>query len=292
MRYAFIDAHRRQHPVRILCKMLSVHPSGFYAWVKERLSQRALEDKRQTKLVKDAWNESGKIYGYRKIYDDLIDMGEAVSENRVARLARLAGIQAQIGYKKKPGVYGSKPSVVVDNTLDRQFTVVAPDRAWVTDITYLRTHEGFAYLCVVIDLFSRRVVGWAIQSRQTSELAVQALLMAIWRRKPGSGLLIHSDQGVQFTSREWAAFLREHNLEHSMSRRGNCHDNAVAESFFQLLKREKVRRRKYRTREEARRDVFEYIELFYNPKRKHTNNGMLSPVDFEKRQLKLGKAGV
>lgn len=292
MRYAFIDAHRQKHPVRVLCKMLSVHPSGFYAWVKEPLSQRAIEDQRQTRLLKKAWKDSGKVYGYRKIYDDLVDMGESISENRVARLARLAGIQAQIGYKKKPGVYGGKPSVVVDNTLDRQFTVDAPDRAWVTDITYLRTHEGFAYLCTVIDLFSRRVVGWAVQSRQTSELAVQALLMAIWRRKPGPSLLIHSDQGAQFTSREWAAFLREHNLEHSMSRRGNCHDNAVAESFFQLLKREKVRRRKYRTREEARRDVFEYIELFYNPKRKHTNNGMLSPVDFEERQLKLEKAGV
>ncbi len=292
MKYAFIAANQDQFNTRPMCRMLGVHPSGFYAWVKEPLSQRALEDERQTKLVKDAWNESGKIYGYRKIYDDLIDMGEAVSENRVARLAGLAGIQAQIGYKKKPGVYGGKPSIVVDNTLDRQFSVDAPDRAWVTDITYLRTHEGFAYLCVVIDLFSRRVVGWAVQSRQTSELAVQALLMAIWRRKPRPGLLIHSDQGAQFTSREWAAFLREHNLEHSMSRRGNCHDNAVAESFFQLLKREKVRRRKYRTREDARRDVFEYIELFYNPKRKHTNNGMLSPVDFEERQLKLEKAGV
>ena len=175
MRYAFIDVHRQQHPVRVLCKMLSVHPSGFYAWVKEPISHRAQEDQRQTKLVKKAWKDSGKVYGYRKIYDDLIDMGETVSENRVARLARLAGIQAQIGYKKKPGVYGGKPSVVVDNTLDRQFRIDAPDRAWVTDITYLRTHEGFAYLCVVIDLFSRRVVGWAVQSRQTSELAVQAL---------------------------------------------------------------------------------------------------------------------
>ena len=180
----------------------------------------------------------------------------------------------------------------MDNTLDRKFAVDAPDRAWVTDIPYLRTHEGFAYLCVVIDLFSRHVVGWAVQSRQTSELAVQALLMAIWRRKPGPGLLIHSDQGAQFTSGEWATFLREHSLGHSMSRRGNCHDNAVAESFFQLLKREKVRCLRYRSREEARRDVFEYIELFYNPKRKHTNNGMLSPVDFEIRQQKLNRAGV
>ena len=240
-------------------------------------------------MIEKAWNDSGKIYGYRKIHDDLIDMGEAVSENRVARLARLEGIQAHIGYKKKPGVYGGKPSVVVDNTLDRRFAFDAPDRAWVTDITYLRTHEGFAYLCIVFDLFSRCVVGWAVQSRQTSELAVQALLMAIWRRKPGPGLLIHSDQAAQYTCREWTAFLREHNLEHSMSRRRNGHDNAVAESVFQLLKREKVRRRRYRTREEAPRDIFEYIELFYNPKRKHTNNGLLSPIDFEERQRKLKK---
>lgn len=171
MRYAFIDAHRQQHPVRVLCKKLSVHPSGYYAWVKEPLSQRALEDQRQSKLAKKAWNDRGKVNGYRKIHDDLIDMGEEVSENRVARLAHLAGIQTQIGYKKKPGVFGGKPFVVVDNTLDRQFTVDAPDRAWVTDITYLRTHEGFAYLCPrhclsdqrrsngsIIDLFSRRVV--------------------------------------------------------------------------------------------------------------------------------------
>lgn len=291
MRYAFVDAHRSIHPIRTLCKMLNVHPSGFYAWLDKRLSARALEDARQTVLVKDAWEDSGKIYGYRKVYDDLIDLGERISENRVWRLMRLAGLQAQIGYKK-PGKYGGRPSVVVDNTLDRQFTVNEADKAWVTDITYLRTREGFAYLCVIIDLFSRRVVGWALYSRPTTELAVQALLSAIWRRKPAAGLLIHSDQGTQYTSREWAEFLREHGLQHSMSRRGNCHDNAVAESFFQLLKREKIRRQTYRTREDARRDVFEYIEMFYNPKRKHTNNGMLSPVDFENRQRKMKQEGV
>jgi len=291
VKYAYIDQHRGQHPIRTLCKMLSVHPSGFYAWLNKPLSKRALEDARQTVLAKDAWEDSGKIYGYRKVYDDLIDLGECISENRVWRLMRLAGLQAQIGYKK-PGKYGGRPSVVVDNALDRQFAVDAPDRAWVTDITYLRTREGFAYLCVIIDLFSRRVVGWALQSRPTTELAVQALLSAIWRRKPAAGLLIHSDQGTQYTSREWAAFLREHGLQHSMSRRGNCHDNAVAESFFQLLKREKIRRQTYRTREDARRDVFEYIEMFYNPKRKHTNNGMLSPVDFENRQRKMKQEGV
>ena len=200
----------------------------------------------------------------------------------------MAGIKAQIGYKRRPGKYGGKPSVVVDNTLNRRFDVAAPDTAWVTDITYIKTYEGFAYLAVVIDLFSRRVVGWSMQSRQTTDLVLQALLMAVWRRKPKKKVLIHSDQGSQFTSMDWASFVRQHNLEHSMSRRGNCHDNAVAESFFNLLKRERIRRRTYKTREQAREDVFDYIEMFYNPKRKHANNGLLSPIDFEKQQkLKL-----
>jgi len=153
----------------------------------------------------------------------------------------------------------------------------------VTDITYIKTHEGFSYLAVVIDLFSRRIVGWSMQNRQPTDLVLQALLMAVWRRKPTSKVLVHSDQGSQFTSIDWASFLKHHNLEHSMSRRGNCHDNAVAESFFNLLKRERIRRRTYKTREDARSDVFDYIEMFYNPKRKHVRNGMLSPADFERR---------
>ena len=250
-----------------------------------------MEDKRQTKMLLNAWTDSGKVYGYRKLHDDLLELGESICPNRVARLAQLAGIKAQIGYKRRPGSYGGKPSVVVDNTLDRQFDVEAPDRVWVTDITYIRTQEGFAYLAVVIDLYSRRVIGWSMQSRQTTDIVLQALLMAVWRRKPKAKVLIHSDQGSQFTSIDWAAFLRAHNLEHSMSRRGNCHDNAVAESFFNLLKRERIRRRTYRTREEARQDVFDYIEMFYNPKRKHARNGMLSPVEFERRQ-KMRHEGV
>ncbi len=172
----------------------------------------------------------------------------------------------------------------MDNALDRQFDVAAPDTAWVTDITYIRTCEVFAYLAVVIDLYSRRVIGWAMQSRQTTDVVLQGLLMAVWRRKPKDKVLIHSDQGSQFTSMDWASFLRHHNLVHSMSRRGNCHDNAVAESFFNLLKRERIRRKVYRSRDEARQDVFDYIEMFYNPKRKHVRNGMLSPVEFERQQ--------
>ncbi len=243
-------------------------------------------------MIRQAWADSGKVYGYRKLTDDLRDQGERISENRVARLASMAGIAAQVGYKRRPGRYGGKPAIVVKNRLEQQFQTSAPDQVWVTDITYIKTHEGWLYLCVVIDLLSRRVVGWSAQSRMTTDLALQALLMAVWRRKPAGQVMVHSDQGSQFTSREWQTFLRQHNLVPSMSRRGNCHDNAVAESFFQLLKRERVRRKTYPTGETARQDVFEYIEMFYNPKRKHTNNGMLSPVDFETRQLNLNKAGV
>ena len=147
-------------------------------------------------------------------------------------------------------------------------------------------------MAVVIDLYSRRVVGWATQSRQPTDLVLQALLMAVWRREPKCPVLIHTDQGSQYTSRNWAAFLRAHNIVHSMSRRGNCHDNAVAESFFNLLKRERIRRRIYKTREDARQDIFDYIEMFYNPKPKHAKNGMLSPVEFENRQRNMNQEGV
>jgi len=267
-----------------MCPCLAIQPSGFYAWQKNPLSHRAQEDVRQTALIRQAWKDSGKVYGYRKLHDDLLDQGETCCPNRVARLTSLAGIKAQIGYKRRPGSSGGRPSAVAANTLDRQFDVAQADRAWVTDITYIRTMEGFAYLAVVLDLYSRRVVGWSMQSRQTTDVVLHALHMVVWRRKPKSRVLIHSDQGSQFTSIDWAAFIRAHNLEHSMSRRGNCHDNAVAESFFNLLKRERIRRRTYKTREEARQDVFDYIEMFYNPIRKHVRNGMLSPVEFERQQ--------
>ena len=224
MRYAFIKGHQLQFTIRTMCRMLCVHPSGFYAWLKKPFSKRAVEDDRQTELLKEAWQDSGKVYGYRKLHDVLRDQGETCCPNRVARLTKLAGIKALIGYKRRTVSYGGKPSMVVDNTLARQFEVDTPDRVWVTDITYIKTYEGFAYLGVVIEFCSRKVVGWAIQSRQTTDMVLQALLMAVWRRKPATKVLIHSDQGSQFTSIDWASFLKQHNLEHSMSRRENCHD--------------------------------------------------------------------
>jgi len=181
--------------------------------------------------------------------------------------------------------------LAIPNVLERQFEVDTPNESWVTDITYIRTHEGWLYLAVVIDLFSRAVVGWSMQARIDKELVFSALLMALWRRQPKGSVLLHSDQGCQFTSHDWQDFLRANNFVASMSRRGNCHDNAVVESFFQLLKRERIKRRIYDSREQAKADVFDYIEMFYNPVRRHGNNNGLSPVKFE-RQYFERQAGV
>jgi putative transposase len=271
--------------VQRMCKMLKLHPSGYYAWRINPESLRAKEDRRLLGHIKQSWLESGAVYGYRKIFDDLQEHGERCGINRVHRLMRSEGIRSQTGYAKRKYKNGGAPSVVAPNHSQRQFDVIEPNKVWVTDITYLCTYEGWLYLAVVIDLFSRQVIGWSMSSRIDKELAMSALLMAVWRRKPTTEVLVHSDQGSQFSSYDWRDFLESHNLVQSMSRRGNCHDNAVAESFFQLLKRERVRRKVYVTRDEARQDIFDYIEMFYNPKRRHSFNERLSPVEFEKRHF-------
>ena len=270
--------------VRTMCRVLSVHHSGFYAWLKTPVSKRTKDNIRLMAIIKQLWLESGCIYGYRKIHDDLLSIGEKCCSNHVAKLMQKEGIKAQIGYKRRKSCNSGSPAVVAPNKLKQEFKTTKPNDVWVTDITYIKTHEGWLYLAVVIDLYSRRVVGWSMQSRMEMKLALDALLMAVWRRKDRARTIIHSDQGSQFTSHEWQSFLKANNLEASMSRRGNCYDNAVAESFFQLLKREKIRRKIYLTRQDARDDIFDYIELFYNSKRKHGNNDLLSPIDFEKQQ--------
>ncbi len=227
------------------------------------------------------------MYGYRKLTLDMRDLGETCGKHRVARLLKLEGLRSQTGYRRRPGARGGAPAVVAPNHLQRQFTVAKPNQSWVTDITYIRTHEGWLYLAVVVDLFSRQVVGWSMGSRIDTCLVLDALVMALWRRRPKQPVTVHSDQGSQFTSHDWQDFLHDHNLVSSMSRRGNCHDNAVAESFFQLLKRERIRRQIYPSRDEARADVFNYIEMFYNPKRRHGTAGDTSPVEFERRHSEI-----
>lgn len=272
-----------------MCRVLGVHPSGYYAWLQQPESPRAIEDERLLGLIKQSWLESGCVYGYRKVHDDLRDLGESCGKGRVERLMHQNGIKAQVGYKKHKGIKGGPPSVVAPNYLQRQFDVAQPDVAWVTDITYIRTYEGWLFLAVVLDLFSRQVIGWSMQSRMEADLVMRALLMAVWRRQPDAEVIVHSDQGSQYTGYDWQDFLKDHGLISSMSRRGNCHDNAVAESFFQLLKRERIKRRIYPDRQTARADIFNYIEMFYNRQRKHGYNDMLSPVEYEKRYfMKLG----
>ncbi|MBA4824091.1 IS3 family transposase [Pantoea ananatis] len=280
LRYAFIRDNSLCWPVRLLCRVLDVHPSGFYAWFKQPYSQRHQVDLRLTGQIKQFWLESGCVYGYRKIHLDLRDSGQQCGVNRVWRLMNRAGIKAQVGYRS-PRAHKGEISIVSPNRLQRQFNPDAPDERWVTDITYIRTHEGWLYLAVVVDLFSRKIIGWSMQSRMTKDIVLNALLMAIWRRNPLKQVLVHSDQGSQYTSHEWQSFLKSHGLEGSMSRRGNCHDNAVAESFFQLLKRERIKKKIYGTREEARSDIFDYIEMFYNSKRRHGSSNQMSPTEYE-----------
>ncbi|MGI4521246.1 IS3 family transposase [Klebsiella pneumoniae] len=280
LRYAFIRDNSSCWPVRLLCRVLDVHPSGFYAWLQQPHSKRHQVDLRLTGQIKQFWLESGCVYGYRKIHVDLRDSGQQCGVNRVWRLMKRVGIKAQVGYRS-PRARKGEASIVSPNKLQRQFNPDAPDERWVTDITYIRTHEGWLYLAVVVDLFSRKIIGWSMQSRMTKDIVLNALLMAVWRRNPQTKVLVHSDQGSQYTSHEWQSFLKSHGLEGSMSRRGNCHDNAVAESFFQLLKRERIKKKIYGTREEARSDIFDYIEMFYNSKRRHGSNNQMSPTEYE-----------
>ncbi|MEH5745655.1 IS3 family transposase [Atlantibacter hermannii] len=280
LRYAFIRDNARCWPVHLLCRVLDVHPSGFYAWLQQPHSQRHRADLRLTGQIKQFWLESGCVYGCRKIHLDLRDSGQQCGVNRVWRLMKRVGIKAQVGYRS-PRARKGEASIVSPNRLQRQFNPDAPDERWVTDITYIRTHEGWLYLAVVVDLFSRKIIGWSMQSRMTKDIVLNALLMAVWRRNPQKQVLVHSDQGSQYTSHEWQSFLKSHGLEGSMSRRGNCHDNAVAESFFQLLKRERIKKKIYGTREEARSDIFDYIEMFYNSKRRHGSSDQMSPTEYE-----------
>ncbi len=265
MRYTFSRAHTRSCPVRRVCWLFDVHPSGYYAWRKQPRSCRARVNQRLTGLIKQFWLECGGVYGYRQIHTDLRDVGERCGENRVYRLMRAAGLHARVGYGR-PRQRSGPASVHAPNRVQQQFSVAKPNEVWVSDITHVRTHEGWLYLAVILDLFSRRVIGGSLQARIKQERVWDALLMAVWRTKPTSTVTVHTDQGSQYTRHDWQNFLKAHNLEASLSRRGNCCDNALAKSFFQWLKRERIKRHIYSTRDDARSDIVDYIEMFYNSK--------------------------
>lgn len=264
-----------------MCRVLRVHRSGYYAWLKTPRSVRSIEDQRLLGLIKMSHAAADGVYGSPRVFRDLREEGETCGRHRIARIMKAGRLQGIQLYKRPRYVKGA-PAVLAPNHLQREFTVDAPDRVWVTDITYIRTWEGWLYLAVVVDLFSRKVIGWSMKASLARDLVLDALLMAAWRRKPQGRVLVHSDQGSQYGSDDWHRFCRDHRMDPSMSRRGNCWVNAVAESFFGSLKKERVGRRIYRTRDEARADLFDYIEMFYNPKRRHSHLGDVSPEAFER----------
>lgn len=277
--YEFIKANRTKFSVEAMCRILAVAPSGYYDWLKQPVSNRAQEDARLLRLIRASFIASQGVYGAPRVFLDLREAGETCSKHRVSRLMRESNLRALHGYRTRRWAVG-KPAVLVPNLLQRQFTVTRPNKAWVTDITYIRTWEGWLYLAVVIDLFSRKVVGWSARPTIHRELVLNALLMAVRQRRP-RGTLIHSDQGTQFGSDAWRRFCKSNRLEPSMSRKGNCWDNAVVESFFGSLKKERVKKHIYKNRELALKDIADYIETFYNRTRRHSHLAGVSPEQFE-----------
>src|SRR5882757_7731426 len=277
--YEFIKAHRDRYSVQMLCRVLEVAVSGYYDWLKQPISNHALEDVRLLRLIRASFVASHGIYGAPRVFLDLREAGETCSKHRVMRLMRVNKIRAVRGYRTRHSS-ASKPSELIPNVLQRNFDVASPNKAWVTDITYIRTWQGWLYLAVVMDLFSRKIVGWSTRPTIARELVLDAVLMAVRRRRP-LRTVIHSDQGSQYGSDDWRRFCKTNHLEPSMSRRGNCWDNAVAESFFSSLKKERIKKRIYKNRDLATADISDYIDLFYNQTRRHSHLGGLSPQDFE-----------
>lgn len=266
MKYRMIERCCEAFPIRMMCRALQVSPSGYYEWRSRPPSARARANEQLLQRIRSLHAASDGVLGRRRICEDLVDEGERCSPNRVGRLMKsveLKGIPQKKKWLKK--VSGIRPEAV-NNHLERDFSATQANDKWVTDITYVRTAEHWLYLCVVIDLYSRLVVGWSMSATQDRQLVLQAVLMALWQREGRDQVILHSDRGTQFTSDEYQRFLKGHNLVCSMSAVGSCADNAAAEGFFGMLKRERVNRRRYYTHAEARTDIFDYIERFYNPR--------------------------
>src|SRR6218665_455553 len=263
-----------------MCEALGVSRSGFYAWVTRPRSQRSLDDERLGAQVRPSFLASDRTYGARRVWHDVLALGQRCGLHRIERLMRAQALRARPRRRGLPKDCGER-SAIADNVLDRQFQADAPNQKWVADFTYIWTAEGWLYVAVVLDLFSRRIVGWSMQSSMTSQLVADALMMAVWRRGRPRELLHHSDQGSQYTSEHFQRLLAEQGIVCSMSRAGEVWDNSAMESFFSSLKTERTARTVYRSREQARSDVFDYIERFYNPTRRHSTLGYVSPIEFE-----------
>ncbi len=282
MKFAFVAAEKAWAPVTVLCKLLGVSRSGFYAWEERGRSTRSTDDAKLAVHVVAAFNVGRGAYGSPRVKEELLKGGGiAVSRKRVARIMRELGLEGRRKRRFKATTDSRHSLPVAENVLDRGFDVAAPDVAWVTDITYVWTAEGWLYLAAILDLFSRRVVGFAMSERIDRALALEALRVAVGRRVPDVGLLHHSDRGSQYASGDYQEALDDLGVVCSMSRKGNCWDNAVAESFFATLKTECIYPRRFATKAEAREVIFEFIEVFYNRRRRHSTIGYVSPVDFE-----------
>lgn len=283
MKFGFVAKHRGAWPVNLMCDALGVSRSGFYAWLGRPRSQRSLVDEALSISIRQSFMASDRTYGARRIWHDVLALGQQCGLHRIERLMREQALRARPRRRGLPADRGER-SVIADNVLDRQFEADAPNQKWVADFTYIWTAEGWLYVAVVLDLFSRRIVGWSMQASMTSQLVADALMMALWRRGRPVALIHHSDQGSQYTSEHFQGLLKEQGITCSMSRAGEVWDNSAMESFFSSLKTERTARKVYRSREQARSDVFDYIERFYNPTRRHSTLGYVSPVEFETAQ--------
>jgi putative transposase len=278
--FGFIARHRGIWPVSWMCEALGVSRSGFHAWLTRPPSARARSDEALGACVRASFVRSDRTYGARRVWHDVLAEGLSCGLHRVERLMRAQALRARPRRRRRPVDTGDR-AAIAPNVLDRAFAADRPNRKWVADFTYVWTAEGWLYVAAVLDLFSRRIVGWSMKAEMTAQLVTDALVMAIWRRGRPRTLLHHSDQGSQYTSEAFQRLMADHGIACSMSRSGNVWDNAAMESFFSSLKTERIGGRVYRTRDEARADVFDYIESFYNPTRRHSTIGYVSPVDFE-----------
>ena len=281
MRYRFVAENRCTWPVRTMCRVLKVGRSGYYTWQKRPISIREKENSMLEKQIEESYWRNKKRYGSPRICNDLRKKGTICGRHRVARLMRKTGLAAQGKRRFRATTNSKHQHPLHPNLLGRNFTVTAPNRVWTGDITYIQTLEGWLYLAVVIDLFSRRVVGWAMGSSINSELVVQALRMAIANRRPKPGLIFHSDRGSQYAGHLFQRVIKHFGFQPSMSRKGDCWDNAPTESFFATLKKELIRNEIYLTRGTAMNEIFRYIEGYYNNSRLHSTLGYLSPAEFE-----------
>jgi putative transposase len=281
VKFGFVAKHRGAWPVLLMCEALGVSRTGFYAWLSRPRSLRSLSDEVIGAQVHHSFIASDRTYGARRVWHDVLALGHCCGLHRIERLMRMQALRARPRRRGLPADRGER-SAIADNVLDRQFQADAPNQKWVADFTYIWTAEGWLYVAVVLDLYSRRVVGWSMQSSMTAQLVADALMMAVWRRGKPVELLHRSDQGSQYTSEHFQELLKEQGITCRMSRAGEVWDNSAMVSFFSSLKTERTARKVFRTREQARAEVFDYIERFYNPTRRHSTLGYLSPMAFEK----------